>query len=118
MEKMGVQDLKAALLFACELGNVIDKMSSDGQPMFGKIGHLMMLTDEVMALPSVKFGEIGQQVADLDDAEKLELHEAIKAKFDIVDDKLEAVVEGGIGILIKLGALVSEGKALADQLKK
>lgn len=116
-EKVGVQDLKSALLFACELGNVIDKMSADGSPMIGKLGHLMMLTDELMALPTIKFNEIGKQVADLDVQEMAEIHAAIKSKLDIADDKLEHVVEGGIGILVKLGALVQEGVALAKTLK-
>lgn len=115
-QKLGIEDVKPLLAVAIQAGNVADKMGHvDGLP--AKVGTLVVLVPDLMALPGVHFDKVLPELKDLDEAEKTELLAFVKEKFDIVDDKLEAVIEGGLGLLIKAQALVSEAIALAKTLK-
>src|SRR5690606_41545942 len=96
-QKFGIENLKPLVSLGIELGNVADKMGrSKGAARFG---HLLMLTDEAMALGSVDFSKVKAEIKDLDESEKQQLKDHLKAKFDIVDDKLEVAIESGIDIL-------------------
>lgn len=114
--KFGVENLKKVVALGIEIGNVADKFGK-AEGTANKISTLMALTDEVLAIPGVDFNKVKDEVGDLDDAEKAELLQFVKDKFDISNDKLEASIEGGLGIALKLEALVKEGIALVNSLK-
>jgi len=116
-EKIGVSNLVVLLALAIEVGNVADRVAHT-EGTAAKAMHLTALTDELFALPTVNFSKIGTEVKDLDEAERAELYQILKQKFDIVDDRLETVIEGAVGIVIKASALVQEAIALAALLKK
>lgn len=115
--KLGISNIKTLVLISVELANVIDGVANaDGFAAKGQ--EVFRLADELMLIPNLDVKAAIEEAKDLDSAEKAELHEAVKAKFDIKDDKLEAVIEGGLGLALKLEELVKEGIALAKSLKK
>jgi hypothetical protein len=75
------------------------------------------LTDEVMMLPSVEWSKLDDEIKDLSIEEMAALQEKAKAKFDIPQDKTEAIVEKAICMGWKAGSLVKDGFELADLIK-
>jgi len=97
-EKFGIENLKKVLFLAAELGNVGDKIGrSKGHP--DRLLPLLSLFDELTAFMTVDFQVVNKELADLTAVEKEELLAEMKAKFDIVDDKLEIVFEKSIVIV-------------------
>ena len=115
MEKLGISNLKPIVSLGIELGNVADKVGRNTGA--SRYLHLMDLFDELTALGSVEFKKVGAEIKDLDEAERKELHEHIKVKFDIVDDKLEMAIEKGLSLVERQYGLVKEAMELAKELK-
>lgn len=98
-----------------ELGNVADKVGRTKGA--SKYFALVDLFDEVTALGSVDFKLIDDEIKDLDATERETLHQAIKDKFDIVDDKLENAIEEAIAILSEQVKLVERSIKLVKDYK-
>lgn len=113
---VGIANIKPIIALSIEMGNVIDKVIK-ADTAAGKLQAVLAITDEVMALPSVNFAEVIGEVKDLDEAEKAELLAFFKEKFDIADDKIEAVIESGLALLVKASGLVQEAIDLAKSVK-
>lgn len=96
-----IEDVKKLLGFILALGNTADKIGSTSGPV--KWGHLTMLLPELMALPSIQWKEIGEQIKDMDAAERQELLEFFKSEFDLASDELEQLLESAIS-MVKLTA--------------
>lgn len=98
MSKIGIENLKKAILFGIALAMhaadaLKDKKVSLAE-VFGFVPDLMKVPDLVQSLPAIK-----DELKDLDEAERTELNAYIKDKFDLPDDKLEAAIEGGVNIV-------------------
>lgn len=115
-ELVGVENIKKLVMLGVEMGNVADKIVQGGG--VSRWGALMDLADEAMALTSVDFSKVDDEYKDLSDAEREQILAEVKVKFDIADDKIEGVVEGALGIALKLEGLVKESIALAMSLKE
>lgn len=113
--KLGITNLKPVVALSFEAGNVGDKVGR----LKGAARYLalMDLFDELMGLAKVDFKMIMAEIKDLDDAETTELHDFIKVKFDIVDDKLEIAIEESIKIAEEMYSLVKRSMALAKSMK-
>jgi len=114
-KKYGIDQLKPLLALAIEVGNVVDKMGHTSGA--AKYTSLMSLADEIFALSHVDFKLAKEQIKEVDAAEKAELMEYVKNKFDIVDDKLEGVIEESIDVLIDLEAAIEKAIGLYKNLK-
>jgi hypothetical protein len=75
-----------------------------------------MIPDAAL-LASVDFKMLKDEVSDLDEAEKGQLKQTIKDKFQIADHKLEFAIEEGIGLLLDLEGFIKRGSAFAQALK-
>lgn len=115
MEKLGITNLKPVVSLAIELGNVADKVGRNTGAT--RYLHLMDLFDELTALGSVDFKQVSKEIKDLDEAERKELHDHLKLKFDIVDDKLELAIEQGISIIDRQYSLINESITLYRSIK-
>lgn len=114
--KIGITNLKPAVALAVELGNVVDVMGrTKGIAKFMALSALM---DEVVAIGNIDFKLVKAEVKDLDAVELAELHDFIKTKFDIKDDKLEALIKGAIGIAIDLFEVTQKAVALVKSAKE
>lgn len=113
--KVGIQNLKPIVAMAIELGNVGDQIGrAKGVARFMA---LTALFDEAMALGSVDFKAAQAEIKDLDAAEKAELIAFIDAKFDIVSDKLEVVIEESLEIASELYDVAAKAIALVKKAK-
>ena len=110
-EKYGTENLKKVLDVGLEGGNVAGHWSQPGSK--GAM-ELLRLTDEVMLLPSVNFSLLEQEIKDLSETELMELHAHAAKKFDIPQDKVEAIVEKGLAMGLKVVGLVRDGFEMAD----
>ena len=100
--KYNVEELKKALSLAVAVGNAGTKLS-DGMGLFGKIGLLLSMKDELMLMNGFDYKEALSEIEELDDSEILELSNLIRSKIDfsiskkkaenMVEDAFEGVME-------------------------
>lgn len=115
-EKYGIENLKPIVALALELGNVGDKIGrAKGATRYLS---LMDLFDELTGLAKVDFKKVKEEIKDLDAAEREELHNFMKVKFDIVDNKLEMAIEEGLKIVEEAYGLVTRSMDLVKGLKE
>lgn len=115
-----MENLKKVLALMFEMANVICLMIADAKAGAGVakvLSHLMNVMDEVMAVLSVEWSLLDDEWK----ASRAEGHAtmkaAMKAKFDLADDALEEVVEGGFELFGAVDVLVTKCLALAKHRK-
>ena len=116
MQKIGITNLKPVIAFGIELGNVADKMGRAK----GSIRYLPLfeLFDELTALGSVDFSQVRKEIEDLDSSERSELNSFLKSNFDIVDDRLEGVIEDSLEVIEQAYALVKRSIELVKKARQ
>lgn len=105
--KLGVDNLKLALVAAINLAEKIeDKYSDDGKISLGEALSVGVgsFTDIVKVVKSGK--QIKAEFIDLDDVEKEELIVLIKEELDLTNDKVELIVEKAVELLVSLDELI------------
>lgn len=113
--KLGTANLKAYMFLAVELANVGDKVGR--MKGMARFAPLMELYDEVLALGGAEYKQAIAELKDLDAVERTALLQDMKGKFDLVDDKLEAVVEEGLALLADGYDVVNRILDLGKKLK-
>lgn len=100
------KELKEALSFICSLANSIGKIAEDGK----NATHLIPL---LYKIPSAVDGmsEIPAEVAELSQEDIEELAQMVKDELDIPQDKIEAAIEDGIDLCLRLYALAQKFRA-------
>ncbi len=93
--KLGIVNLTAAVMLAFELGNIADQIGRKKGIM--RWMPVMGLADELADMEGVTLDQIKAEFKDLDATERAQLNEKIKAKFNLVDDQLEVVIEEAVG---------------------
>lgn len=90
----GIENLKKLVGFACGLTKQISTSLKDGWQWTDALAFI----DEVSAIPGAikSLPAVKQEIADLSEDEKTELHAYIKEEFDIPDDKVELLIEDSI----------------------
>jgi len=99
------KELKEALKFVIELGNGLGKSLEDDKFSF---------TDAINFLPAAKalpaafsgIKEIPDEIYDLDERERLDLVEFVKAELDLVQDEAELIAEKAFSVLSEIFGLV------------
>ena len=89
---MGIEDLKDVVKAGLSLGQAL----SDGIQI-SDLGALMDVPDAIVGISNVP-----AEIADLDEAEKEELQQFVKANFDIADDNMEEIIEEAVVLAISL----------------
>jgi hypothetical protein len=104
-------------MLMAELGNVAERMTLDLKAGKGvaAAGALLMLTDELMGLPSLEWSKLGAEYKDLSDAEREELKAALAAKLDLENDKVEGKIEAALHLAVDLEKLVQGVIALVKK---
>lgn len=116
-EQFGKENLRKTIMLVAEVGNVIDAMGrAKGQP--DRLMPLLNLFDELTEFMTVDFEIVNKELEDLSAIEKDELLKELQEKFDIVDDKLEAVFEKSVIALANVYDLYKSAMALYDIIKK
>ena len=115
--KVGIGNLQMLLGFSLSLANVADDVTNHPTTMMEKIAGAMKLIPDIGMLATVQFSALSAEVSDLDDAEKGQLKQFIKDKFNIADEKLEIAIEEGIALLMDLEGLFKRGASIAQALK-
>ena len=106
--KLGIENLKKAVIAAINLAEKIEKNYSDD----GKISFV-----EALGIGASSFGDVlkvirsGKQIKaeflDLDSEEKTELINLVHNELDLENDKLEIIIEKSIDFLVGLEELIS-----------
>jgi len=109
-EKFGVENLKKLVALGLEMGNVADRIVQGSGA--SKWLAMVDLGDELLALTGVQWNQVGDEYKDLSEPEKAQLMAFAKEKFDIADDKLEAVIESSLGLVMKMEGVVKEAITL------
>ena len=116
MEKVGITNLLPIIMFSVEMANVGDKMGrSKGMARYAALTEL---ADEAYALVKVDFKAAKAEFKDLDQGEKGVILDAVKAKFDIVNDELEVAIEEALDVAVYFLDGIPKVTALAKKFKK
>lgn len=108
MEKLGIENLKVAVIAVITLAEKIeDKNADDGKISLGEALSVGVgsFGDIVKVVKSGK--QIKDEFIDLDLAEKEELLSLIKDELDLDNDKVEDIVEKAVELLIDLDELIA-----------
>jgi replicative superfamily II helicase len=107
MKKLGIQETKDAVLFACRLADAVDKsMADDKITVFDAKNFMDVVPTIKPAFEGGKF--IGKEVADLDEQERIELDTLIAQELDFENDDVEGDAEESLEIFTRIVALVSK----------
>lgn len=117
MEKVGIEQIKSVLMLILELGNVADYIGKHSEMGVTRFTKLTDLFDELVAMGQFDAAKLKAEYADLDEAEKAQLKLAIKEKFNIEDDKLEAKIEEGLDLVIEGYAFIMKVMSFAKAMK-
>lgn len=86
-EKQSITEVKPMVLLVAELGNVSEDLIK------GNFSALVNLMDEFFAIPNIDWKLFVLQIKDVDAAERMELVNLLKNKFDLDNDQLEILIE-------------------------
>lgn len=107
-----MENLKKVFDVVVEAGNVADKIvqSVKAGAAWASLSHLMLLMDEIMALPGVDFSVVHLEWKASREESHAQLKAHVKAKFDLADDKVEELVELALAMLADVDSFA--GKAV------
>ncbi len=114
--KFGIENLKLLMMVIFSFITVGDKMGHENN-WPSRMSHLFGFFPSLMTLGSIKWDLLDDEVKDIDDVEKAELIEYMKENFNIMDDKLESMVEEGLEIAATAGSFVKTIKAFIEKVK-
>jgi hypothetical protein len=108
---MGTENIKSLLDYGFGLGSKIKEITAADSPggkkvtiteIIGSIGMIVKIPSVIAEAPLAY-----QEWKDLDDTEAAEIKEYFAAKFDIADDKIEALTEEVWGMLVRIGKIIA-----------
>ena len=114
--KFGIENLKLLLAFIFAFVKIGDKMGHENN-WASRMSHLFGFLPALMTLGAIKWDQLDDEVKDIDDLEKAELVVWSKQKFDIIDDKLEVLIEDGLEFAAFIGGIVSKTKIFISKIK-
>lgn len=104
------KELKEVLSFVCALANTIGEVSEDGKVSKTEALTLLPLLYKVpSAIDGI--GEIPTEVSDLSQEDIDELAQMIKNELELPQKKVEAAIEDGIDLCLRLYALAQKLRA-------
>jgi hypothetical protein len=115
--KFGIENLKLLLSVIFSFVTTGDKMGHETS-WPARMTHLFGFFPSLMILSAIKWDLLDDEVKDVDDVERVELIKFIKEKFDIVDDKLEAVLEEGLTLAANIGSMVKTVIGFIERVKE
>ena len=99
------KDLKEVLAFGLPFAMVVDEKLQDGFQWTDLISFVPVLTKLPDAIEGID--NIENEIANLDDAGRMELSKYVIETFDIADDYAEALVEQALRAGFEFGKLVT-----------
>jgi len=107
MEKLGIDNIKTGLKAVFAVAEAFENIMDDDKVSISDIRHIVPLIPKVVGAFGV-IDEMGDEYKDLDEAELDELHIWIKEEFDLEDDAVEAKIEEGLALAVRLGKLIKD----------
>jgi len=106
----GIKEIKELLVFIALLINASDRATKDGLG----IDDIVLYMPALLKAPEAFMGmaEMNAEFNDLSLDEVKELEVLLSKELDLVDDKLEGLVEKSLGLLVQIVALIKEIKGL------
>lgn len=101
------KELKDVVDFGLSIGMAVDKsLADDGKISLGDAGNLV---DPIMKAPAAVMSapKALDQLKALTPEGRLDLNSHVQAKFDIKDDKVEAVVEESINCALSVARIIA-----------
>ena len=108
MEKLGISEVKDVLGLGLAVGELVEALA-DGVGISDIAKLVGVVKKAPAAVAAIKSGKVLPELKDLDDAEKAELKAYAASEFNLANDKVEAAVEAGLGIVLDLADLLKLG---------
>ena len=106
-DKHGIENLWRVLAFLVEAGNVMEAMKEKTN-IVAKAMCMSALFDEVMALTKVDLKLLSKEYKDWSPEERAELVKRSSEKYDIKNDVMEAQIETGLSITLRVADCVAD----------
>jgi hypothetical protein len=107
VEKFGIDNLKKLVVFPMELGNIAGSIIEDQEKGFFKWFKIVYVLLEIIKLLRIDWSMIKEEYLDLSDAEREEIRQVVKDKFDIKEnDELERKIEASFDLLLDLEKVI------------
>lgn len=113
---LGIGNLTKLVALIAALANMGDKIGHETG--MARWGELFGLVGAVQSINGLDFKQVMPEIKDLDQSERDQLLALFKTSFDIQDDKLEAVIEEGLGIAEDLVSIYTRSATLVASYKK
>lgn len=114
---MGIENFKKLYIIVLKLVNTGDKMGHKNN-WGDRMSILFGLFPMLMNLSSIKWGEIGPEMKDFDESERIEIVQVTIDELDLQDDNIEEAVEKSISMTNKIVGMVNEVIELVNSIKK
>ena len=108
MEKLGISEVKDVLGLGLAVGELVEALA-DGVGISDIAKLVGVVKKAPAAVAAIKSGKVLPELKDLDDAEKAELKAYAASEFNLANDKVEAAVEAGLGVVLDLADLLKLG---------
>lgn len=113
----GIENVGKALDVLAEGGNVAEDVLKAPDGFVAKVSPLTQMLDELMALATLDGKEFKLEIGEIDEADLADLKSRFKAKFDLVDDAVEELLEEGLDLLHGGGEYILAVISFAKKLK-
>jgi len=109
----GTEKLKEALLVLIRFSDALDKRLDDGKL---SLVEGITLVPKLTKLPQIiaDFESIKNEFLDLDEIEKAEINQFIKDELDLVNDKVEDLIESVFDLGLAVASVVDKVRELKD----
>jgi hypothetical protein len=101
-----MENLKLALAFPLSLAMAYDEAKADGELTYMDLR--LVLDPAMKAFPAIQaLPEAWEELKQISDENRAQLHVWVKAEFDIADDELEERIENGLALMADLARYVA-----------
>lgn len=109
-EEHGIKELKEVVVFLAGFASAADAATRNGLD----VNDIATFMPAMMMAPAAFTGldKAKLELGNLDQAELQELRQAVADSLDLVDDKVEALVEYALSVALSLYDLIEQFKAL------
>lgn len=115
----GITQLKKILAVIIEVGNVADRVINDKSVgYFKKLGYAFQLYDELGMLFTLNVANLREEIKELDEGDRKDLKDFVKAKFNILEKDIEAKIESALDLVEHAGEFVDKILLFIKGLRK
>ncbi len=114
--KLGISNILLLITVTMSFIMMGDKMGHENN-WTSRMAHVFGFIPSLMKLSTVEWSQVGPEIKDVDPVEYEEIKAHLIEKFDIIDDKLEEMIEAILNLIADVGTFVMKIKKVIVTIK-